>query len=97
MAAPPLRTITLIRPADDRGVFVFRIVADRRTDFYVSKEIPCQIGGRGFAVHKLGFGHLLHVRVGRPEDESCECLGFLRHGRCRHILGLAALIRNHRM
>ncbi|WP_020469942.1 SWIM zinc finger family protein [Zavarzinella formosa] len=97
MADLPIRTIALIRPADDRGVFVFRIVAERRTAFYVAKEIPCQIGGRGFAVHKLGFGDLMHVRVGRGADQSCECLGFLRYGRCRHILGLAALIRKHRM
>jgi hypothetical protein len=95
MAEPPIRTITLIRAPDDRGVFVFRIVAERRTAFYVGREIPCQIGGRGFAVHKLGIGDLMHVRVGRPEDQSCECLGFLRWGRCRHIAGLTALIRQN--
>ena len=67
MAEPPIRTITLIRAPDDRGVFVFRIVAERRTAFYVGREIPCQIGGRGFAVHKLGIGDLMHVRVGRPD------------------------------
>ncbi len=95
MAAAELRTISLVRPADDRGVFVFRIVAARRTAFYAAKEIPCHIGGRGFAFHKLGVGELMHARVGRREDCSCECLGFLRWERCRHVLGLAALIRKH--
>jgi hypothetical protein len=57
-------------------------------------EIPCEIGGRGFEVHRLGLGELYHVRVGAPQDCSCECLGFLRHGHCKHILGLLTLLQN---
>ena len=56
-------------------------------------EIRCEIGGRGFAVHRLGQGELYHVRVGAPEDTSCECMGFLRWGKCKHTAALAALIR----
>jgi hypothetical protein len=93
MADEP-RTITLVRPKDDYGIAVFRITAHRQTSFYVLREIPCDIGGRGFEVHRLGLGELYHVRVGRPHECSCECLGFLRHNHCRHILGLLALIRN---
>ena len=61
------------------------------------REIRCDIGGRGFAVHRLGLGHLYHVRVGRSHDCSCECKGFLYHGYCRHILGLLALIRERKL
>ncbi|MGL6096779.1 MAG: SWIM zinc finger family protein, partial [Fimbriiglobus sp.] len=56
-------------------------------------ELRCEIGGRGFAVHRLGLGTLYHVRVGSPADCSCECLGFLRWDRCKHVLGLRELIR----
>lgn len=88
------RTICLLRPTTIDGVGVFR-VRDRRTcTYYVLHEIPCDIGGRGFEVHRLGLGELYHVRVGEPSDCSCECLGFLRYGYCRHILGLRTLVHH---
>lgn len=91
------RAIRLLRSPSADGVGVFLITAGRRTDLYTFCEIPCEIGGRGFAVHKLGLGTLYHVRVGEREDCECECLGFLRHGRCRHVLGLLALARHEKI
>jgi hypothetical protein len=91
------RVIRLIRAPDVLGVGVFAIIDRKEMEFYVFKEIPCEIGGRGFAVHRLGLANLYHVRVGAPRDCSCECLGFLRHGRCKHIQGLAALIGHDAM
>jgi hypothetical protein len=79
------------RPGPD-GVGILCITRDRRSTYYVFHEIRCDIGGRGFAVHRLGLGHLYHVRIGRPRDCACDCLGFLRHGHCKHVLGLSALI-----
>jgi hypothetical protein len=92
-SAAPTRTITLVRGPNRDGVTVFCIAAGDKTQFYTFKEIPCEIGGRGFAVHRLGQGNLYHVRLNGPEDSSCECMGFLRWGRCKHVAGLAALIR----
>ena len=92
MAERSPRVIRLIRRPDNNGVGVFSITHNRRAQFYVFKEIVCDIGGRGFAVHRLGLANLYHVRVGTPWQSTCECLGFLRHGRCKHIQGLAALI-----
>lgn len=88
----PPRTIRLLRcpGPDDAGVFA--IAGGQATTTYVFKEIRCDIGGRGFAVHRLGLGNLYHVRIGRPRDCSCDCLGFLQHRRCKHVLGLTALI-----
>jgi hypothetical protein len=86
------RVIRLIRPPGALGVGVFAIIERKRTQFYAFREIPCDIGGRGFAVHRLGLGELYHVRVGAPDDCSCECLGYLRHGHCKHLQGLLALI-----
>ena len=75
------------------GLRVIAVTAGKETTYYTLREIGCEIGGRGFAVHKLGMGTLYHVRVGEPDDNSCECLGFLRHGCCKHILGLLALVQ----
>ncbi len=92
-APTPERVIRLIRSPARDGVGAFSVRAGGRTTFSALHEIRCDIGGRGFAVHRLGLGELYHVRIGRPADCSCECLGFLRYGRCRHVLGLLALIR----
>ncbi|HEX5271135.1 MAG TPA: SWIM zinc finger family protein [Gemmataceae bacterium] len=86
------RVIRLERPTTIDGVGVFSVRVGRRTTFYTLHEIRCDIGGRGFAVHRLGLGELYHVRVGVASECSCECLGFLRYGRCRHVLGLLALV-----
>ena len=97
MTGTPRRTIAIVRPKDANGLAVFRITANHWTTHYVVREVRCEIGGRGFAVHRLGLGELYHVRVGRRADCSCECLGFLRHSRCRHVLGLLALIREKKL
>ncbi len=93
MTAP--RVIRLCQRPDRDGVGIFAISDKKQTQYYVFKEIPCEIGGRAFALHRLDLGDLYHVRIGEPSECSCECLGFLRHGRCKHIQGLTALIGHH--
>jgi hypothetical protein len=85
------RTVRLIRSAGADGVGVYSVQEKARIVFYTFREIPCEIGGRGFAVHRLGLGQLYHVRVGPAQERSCECMGFLRHGHCRHVQALLAL------
>ena len=87
------RTITLLRRPTADWAGVFKITAGTKAQCYTFREIRCDIGGRGFVVHRLGLGTVYHVRAGAPEDCSCECLGWLRHGRCKHVLGLNALMR----
>jgi hypothetical protein len=87
----PTRTIRLLSPPGPDGVAVCCVTVGKESSYYVLHEIPCEIGGRGFAVHRLGLGTLYHVRVGAPEDCSCECWGFLYYGYCKHVLGLRAL------
>jgi hypothetical protein len=86
------QTIRLVRVPPPAGVGVLSITKNRRTTHYTFQEIRCDIGGRGFAVHRLGLGSVYHVRVGQPRDCTCDCLGFLQHGHCKHVLGLQALI-----
>ena len=93
----PKRTIRLVRPPTGDGVGVFSITVGNKAAHYALHEIRCDIGGRGFAVHRIGLGTLYHVRVGRPLDCSCECKGFLYHGYCRHISGLLALLREGKL
>src|SRR5262245_42806556 len=96
-AARPARTIRMLRPITAEAAGVVCVTADDESSFYAVRELPCDIGGRGFAVHRLGLGNLYHVRVGAPEDCSCECKWFLRHGHCRHVLGLLALLREGKL
>ena len=91
-AASPPRSIALVRTPTRDGVGVFRITAGGKAQFYTFVELRCDLGGRGFAVHRLGLGNLYHVRVGRPVECDCDCLGFLSHSVCRHVLGLRALV-----
>jgi hypothetical protein len=87
------RTVRIERAPNADGIGIFRMEIDGECQFYAFCEIHCEIGGRGFAVHRLGQGELYHVRVGESEDTSCECMGFLRWGKCKHTAALAALIR----
>lgn len=90
------RGVRLVRgPAD--GVAVVCVTVGKDSTFYTVRELLCEIGGRGFAMHKLGMGALYHVRVGDAADCSCECLGFLRHGFCKHVLGLLALTESGKL
>ena len=93
----PQRTIALVRPLNADGVGVFRISIGKLSWLYTVREILCEIGGRGFAVHRLGLGTAYDVRVGQPRDCSCECLGYLYRNSCRHILGLRALINQGKL
>ena len=92
VATPAVRVIRLVRSPDSDGVGVLAVASKKDTQFYVFKEIGCAIGGRGFTIHRLGLGEVYHVRVGTPAESTCECLGFLRHGRCKHLQGLSALV-----
>lgn len=90
---PPARTIRLVRSPQSDGTGVFCLTVGDEATYYAVREIPCEIGGRGFAVHKLGMGTLYHVRAGAVEDCSCECKGFLRWSHCKHVRGLLALVQ----
>ena len=86
------RLIRLVQAPDPSGHGIIALTAGKRTQFYVFKEIACHIGGRGFIVHRLGLADVYHARIGTSVESSCECLGFLRHGHCKHLQALTALV-----
>jgi hypothetical protein len=88
------RLVRLVRPPDTDGVGIFCLSKGAKQTLYVFREVPCEIGGRGFAVHRLGLGPLYFVRVGKPGDRSCECMGFLAHNQCKHIQAHGALVEH---
>jgi hypothetical protein len=51
--------------------------------------------GRGFLFEKES-GESYHVHLD-GEARSCECLGHLRHGHCKHVDGILALIKGGRV
>ena len=92
MTGSPQRCIRLLRAPSADDVGLLAITTRGKTAFYVFKEIVSAIGGRGFEMHRLGMGPVYHVRVGTPKECTCECMGFYRHGNCKHIQGLLALV-----
>ena len=92
MADAPKRLVRLMRPPDESGIGVLALTRGKKTHFYAFKEVPSQIGGRAFALHRLDADEVYHVRIGHPSQCSCECMGYLRHGNCKHLKGLLALI-----
>jgi hypothetical protein len=64
---------------------------------YDVRELDGGPDGRGFELTKvpaLPGEEPYHVWLSmtNPQDRTCECKGFLRHGHCKHTAGLAALL-----
>lgn len=68
---------------------IISITARGKTFFYVYSEIPCEIGGRGFAIQRVGSRLVYHTRVSNNHrDCSCDCKGFLKWNHCKHLITL---------
>jgi hypothetical protein len=95
----PARSIRILeQPTDDTdGWAAIAITVGKKTDTYLLHTIPTDFAGTtAFEVEKLNEDlatvEQYHVLLAnRPEARSCECKGFLRHGHCKHVEGLAAL------
>lgn len=63
------------------------VVGSRSSDEYRAEEIACDIDRcRGFRIEKYdGTAYDVLINTDVPRRSSCECLGFLRHGYCRHL------------
>jgi hypothetical protein len=86
----PQRHIRLCVKPCDGAPGVVRITVDTQSDDYFLTPLATDFG-KGFLVEKIGHEESYHVNV-NGERSSCECLGFLKHGNCKHRDGLAALV-----
>jgi len=90
------RTIRLISTQDGDLPAIVRIEAGRKVALYAVREVPSQFGGRGFLVREVkDHAETYSVHCGTPR--LCDCFGHLRHGRCKHVSGLQALIDTGRI
>jgi hypothetical protein len=88
----PRRSCRLLELDGRRVLALSRATARTLTEMrYHLTAVPSDFG-RAFRLEKLssdGEGDY-HVLLHGPET-SCECLGFLRHGHCKHAESLMAL------
>jgi hypothetical protein len=92
-----VRTITLkLNPFEGNpGVVRIKVVDGKRTTEHDYLLTPLASDfGTAFRLEKTGEpdGETYHVNLD-GEKSSCECKGHMRHGRCKHVDGLTALVR----
>jgi hypothetical protein len=91
----PVRTIRLtLKPFEGNPGVVQITVGKDSADYFLS-TVPADFG-TGFRLEKIGGTETYHVNLS-PDGHSCECKGFGRWGRCKHVEGLAALKRAGRL
>lgn len=97
-AAPAFRAEWTTPPNDVHPTGTLRVVIGRETSYYDVTELSCEFDGcRGFCVTKhTTEREQYHVLLSaNGQDQSCECLGFLRWGTpCRHIRALREVLTN---
>jgi hypothetical protein len=91
--AKPARSIRLCVKPDGKSPGVVNIRVGKEAADYFLTELPADFG-RGFKVEKIGLDCRESAYAVNVDSErrSCECKGYLHHGHCRHVDGLAALI-----
>jgi hypothetical protein len=87
----PPRTVRLVCRCAGPA-FAFAITQDGKEDRYTAVRVPADFG-TGYLVEKTTDPNSsYHVLIAAaPGRHSCECKGWLRWGRCRHVSALLAL------
>jgi hypothetical protein len=94
------RKVTLAAWLTDLSAGALRVVEDGEADTYFLQRLDSDFGDC-FRVEKwrhaqgdlpAGIESVYDVCLD-GEESSCECRGFLRHGHCRHLESLTALLR----
>jgi hypothetical protein len=96
-ATPPPTAAWLQPPdADGRGGIIAIPDGRGRSSIYDLVEIECSFEGcRGFSLVKHDpFRPQYHVLLSmtNPQDESCDCMGFSRWSRCKHLAAVRRLL-----
>src|SRR5436305_14854322 len=87
------RHISLALPPFEGNPGVVRITVGKASTDYFVQPIPADFG-RGFTLSKIGSedGEVYAVNV-NGQQSLCNCKGHLKHGHCKHVDGLTALVR----
>ena len=94
-------TVRSLRISDPiNGVRTLVITQDGERTFYDLREIPCDIGGRGFRLDKCAEGTgsdreaaSYDVHLDDALGHSCTCKGWCYKAKCKHVDAAAALVR----
>jgi hypothetical protein len=89
----PARSVRWLRRNGDGSGIVTLTVGKLTNDYYVTPLASDY--GTAFLLEKFTSqgGEGYHVNLDRERGRhSCECKGFLRHGHCKHVEGLLALL-----
>jgi hypothetical protein len=95
-ATPPPTAAWITAPdADGRGGIIAIPDGKGRTTPYDLVEVLCEFpNARGFALckHTPDREEYFVLLANNPQDESCDCAGFLRWNHCKHTAALRSLI-----
>ena len=86
----PVRSIRLCVKPYEQGPGVLRITVGGKEADYLINLVPSDFG-KGFRLEKIGAEESYQVNLNGPES-SCDCKGYLHHGHCKHVAGLAAVV-----
>jgi hypothetical protein len=91
--AKPARHIRLVVPLyGGEGPGVVRIAVEGQAPCdYLVRRLPSDFGTAAFSLAKVGGNEQYAVLIDGA-DSSCECKGFLRWSKCKHVDGLTALV-----
>lgn len=83
---------------DSEIVYVKVRSSTREREFlYLVSAVPCDFAQHGFLMRRLTGGETYQVVVDSdPRKCACDCLGFLRFGRCRHLFKCIELAAKER-
>jgi hypothetical protein len=103
----PARSVAILeQPTKDTdGWGAIRLTVGQESATYLCRFIPCQLGEGilGLELEKLaedlgGIEETYHVALDPLQSmHQCECKGFLRHNRCKHVDGVAKLVELGRL
>lgn len=89
--AKPARIIRLLYWLQDKAIGLIEVEEGKDRDLYAVKKLPSDFGF-AFEVAKHGGDTPYHVCINAMHS-TCECKGFVRWGKCRHVDGLTALTK----
>lgn len=81
----------LVRPSVADGWGTVEIRVNRRPAAYAIRRLKVDFGVAGFEVVKLGTKLVYHVLLDGRRS-LCDCVGHERHGHCKHVEALQALL-----